>query len=74
MIRIDADAHVLETEKTWEYMEGDDRKFRPQSLFPPIVRRMTSIGWSMARFDSNPATSAKTRPWNRASCAIRGRA
>ena len=30
MLRIDADAHVLETEKTWEYMEGADRKFRPQ--------------------------------------------
>src|ERR1043165_5622649 len=30
MIKIDADAHVLETEKTWEYMEGADRKYRPQ--------------------------------------------
>lgn len=30
MLRIDADAHVLETEKTWEYMEGAERKFRPQ--------------------------------------------
>lgn len=30
MLRIDADAHVLETEKTWEYMEGTDRQFRPQ--------------------------------------------
>lgn len=30
MIKIDADAHVLETEQTWEYMEGADRKFRPQ--------------------------------------------
>jgi predicted TIM-barrel fold metal-dependent hydrolase len=30
MLRIDADAHVLETEKTWEYMEGSERKFRPQ--------------------------------------------
>jgi predicted TIM-barrel fold metal-dependent hydrolase len=30
MLRIDADAHVLETEQTWEYMEGDDRRFRPQ--------------------------------------------
>jgi hypothetical protein len=29
MLRIDSDAHVLETEKTWEYMEGADRKFRP---------------------------------------------
>lgn len=30
MLKIDADAHVLETEKTWEYMEGPERKFRPQ--------------------------------------------
>src|SRR4029077_11762717 len=30
MLRIDADAHVLETEKTWEYMDGADWKFRPQ--------------------------------------------
>src|SRR4249920_3083706 len=30
MLRIDADAHVLETEETWEYMDGNDRKFRPQ--------------------------------------------
>src|SRR6516165_5014061 len=30
MVKIDADAHVLETEKTWEYMEGADRRYRPQ--------------------------------------------
>ncbi len=30
MLKIDADAHVLETEKTWDYMEGVERKFRPQ--------------------------------------------
>ena len=30
MIKIDADAHVLETEKTWEYMDEADRKYRPQ--------------------------------------------
>ena len=29
MLRIDADAHVLETEETWEFMDGADRKFRP---------------------------------------------
>src|SRR5262249_12364441 len=34
MLRIDADAHVLETEKTWEYMEGAERKFRPQIVAP----------------------------------------
>jgi len=45
MLRIDADAHVLETEKTWEYMEGDDRKFRPQIVISTAGRRMTSIGW-----------------------------
>ncbi len=30
MPTIDADAHVLETEKTWDYMDGSERKFRPQ--------------------------------------------
>ena len=30
MLNIDADAHVLETEKTWESMDGAERKFRPQ--------------------------------------------
>lgn len=27
---IDADAHVIETERTWDYLEGDERRFRPQ--------------------------------------------
>ena len=27
---IDADAHVVETEQTWNYMDGSDKKFRPQ--------------------------------------------
>jgi uncharacterized protein len=26
---VDADAHVIEGEDTWEYIEGDDRKYRP---------------------------------------------
>ncbi|MGH7775187.1 MAG: amidohydrolase family protein [Candidatus Binatia bacterium] len=30
MLTIDADAHVLETEQTWDYMDGSERKFRPQ--------------------------------------------
>ena len=34
MLKIDADAHVLETEKTWEYMEGGDRQYRPQVVGP----------------------------------------
>jgi uncharacterized protein len=27
---IDADAHVVETEQTWNYLDGADKKFRPQ--------------------------------------------
>jgi hypothetical protein len=27
---IDADAHVIETEDSWTYLEGSDRKFKPQ--------------------------------------------
>jgi predicted TIM-barrel fold metal-dependent hydrolase len=27
---IDADAHVVETERTWDYLEASERKFRPQ--------------------------------------------
>ncbi len=29
MITIDADAHVVETEATWSYMDGADEKYRP---------------------------------------------
>jgi len=30
MLTIDADAHVLETEQTWDYMDGADKKYRPK--------------------------------------------
>ena len=30
MLTIDADAHVLETEETWEFMDGAERKYRPR--------------------------------------------
>ncbi len=29
MVVIDSDAHVVETERTWEYMEDGDGAFRP---------------------------------------------
>ena len=32
MTVIDADAHVIETERTWDYMEGEERQFKPLSL------------------------------------------
>jgi predicted TIM-barrel fold metal-dependent hydrolase len=34
MITIDADAHVIETEHTWDYLEPDARKYRPTLVAP----------------------------------------
>ncbi len=34
MLTIDADAHVLETEHTWDYLDPDDRKYRPLLVLP----------------------------------------
>ncbi len=34
MLTIDADAHVLETEHTWDYLEPADRKYRPDLVAP----------------------------------------
>ncbi len=34
MLTIDADAHVLETEETWESMDGAERKYRPRIVGP----------------------------------------
>lgn len=31
---IDADAHVIETDHTWDFMEGDEQRFKPQVLAP----------------------------------------
>ncbi len=38
MLTIDADAHVIETERTWDYLEGADRRYRPV----PITADMPS--------------------------------
>ena len=32
MLTIDADAHVIECEKTWDYLEGGDKRYRPVSI------------------------------------------
>lgn len=34
MPRIDADAHVIENERTWEYMEGTDARYKPITVVP----------------------------------------
>jgi hypothetical protein len=32
---IDADAHAVETEQTWEHMDRENLKFRPQMVEDP---------------------------------------
>lgn len=32
---VDADAHVIETERTWDYLEPSERKYRPQLYSSP---------------------------------------
>ncbi len=32
---IDADAHVLETEHTWDYLEPSEQKYRPILFYSP---------------------------------------
>ncbi len=34
---IDADAHVIETDRTWDYLDSSDRKFRPR-LFSQMTQ------------------------------------
>jgi hypothetical protein len=29
VLTIDADAHVVESERTWDYLEGSDKRYRP---------------------------------------------
>lgn len=35
MAVIDADAHVVESERTWDYLDGSDRRFRPTTVIVP---------------------------------------
>jgi hypothetical protein len=32
---IDADAHVVETERTWDYLDESDHKYRPRLYSTP---------------------------------------
>src|SRR4030095_6350114 len=32
---VDADAHVIETEHTWDYLEPSEKKFRPRLFYTP---------------------------------------
>ena len=34
MLRIDVDAHIDESEATWEYLDDGERRFKPMTLDP----------------------------------------
>jgi predicted TIM-barrel fold metal-dependent hydrolase len=45
MLAIDADAHVIESEKTWDYLEGDERRYRPVSITVDMPTGKTRSFW-----------------------------
>lgn len=45
MLMIDADAHVIETERTWDYLEGNDRRFRPVAISADMPSGKTRNFW-----------------------------
>ena len=45
MLTIDADAHVIECEKTWDYLEGEDRRYRPVALTVDMPSGKTRSFW-----------------------------
>ena len=45
MPAIDADAHVLETERTWDYMEESGREFKPRVIVTTDQRGVESEYW-----------------------------
>ncbi len=42
---IDADAHVIETERTWDYLEGSDRRYRPVPISADMPTGKTRNFW-----------------------------
>lgn len=57
-IIIDADAHVVETERTWDFMDPADRKYRPQLVALPDAtpRPFVWVVDGKVRFRVNNAT------------------
>ena len=47
MTVIDADAHVVESERTWEYLEGADKQFTPVSVHVPLTNGRHSEFWAI---------------------------
>ncbi len=61
---IDADAHVVETERVWDFLDGADKKYRPALTASPETQRdrsgcLTAKTWGssfLRPIRSNPAS------------------
>lgn len=45
MATIDSDAHVVESDHTWDYMDASDAKFRPEVVVPPHQEGRQNAFW-----------------------------
>src|SRR5688572_13485488 len=45
MLTIDADAHVIECEKTWDYLESADKRYRPVPIAVDMPTGKTQNFW-----------------------------
>ena len=74
MAIIDSDAHVLETDRTWDYMLDSEREMRPRIVPTPKDASSGGESWLwMERILARPPTSATPRLKNRARWKISGR-
>ena len=55
---IDADAHVIETERTWDYLEPSEQKYRPLLFSSP--EDSTRQYWVI---DEKIRGCCEARPW-----------
>src|ERR1043166_575565 len=63
MPMIDADAHVIETEQTWDFMDERDSKFRPVLISPYNDKREFWLidGKTRQRLNVNATLAAGAR-------------
>jgi predicted TIM-barrel fold metal-dependent hydrolase len=45
VLTIDADAHVIECEKTWDYLEGEEKRYRPVPITVALPTGKTQNFW-----------------------------
>ena len=63
MPRIDADAHVDETEATWEYMDAGEEHLKPLDVQPPPEQTIASAAGlppALAAMAGNPLLAVST--------------